>query len=438
MTVFRSRRAVLPSGERPADVVVRDGRIESVEPYGSTSDGELIDVGALALLPGLVDIHVHVNEPGRTSWEGFATATRAAAAGGVTTLIDMPLNSDPPTTTLESLLLKRAAAAGTTHVDVGFWGGAVGDNLDELTKLHDAGVFGVKAFMSPSGVPEFPHLVGDSLRDTLTEIARLGALCVVHAEDPDVLASAPAPAGRSYAAFLRSRPAAAERAAVTRLIELARGTGARVHVVHVSSADVVPLVDLAKAGGVRITAETCPHYLSLAAEEISDGDTSAKCCPPIRDAANRDALWRQLAAESIDLIASDHSPCPPDLKDVGSGDFGTAWGGICGLQLELPAVWAQASPRGHGLADVARWMASAPAALVGLAAKGSIEPGKDADLVVFDPDVEFSVDPAQLHHRHRMTAYAGRRLRGVVKETWLRGEPVDGTRARGGLLERTP
>ncbi len=438
MTVFRSRRAVLPSGERPADVVVRAGRIESVEPYGSTSDGELIDVGALALLPGLVDIHVHVNEPGRTSWEGFATATRAAAAGGVTTLIDMPLNSDPPTTTLESLLLKRAAAAGTTHVDVGFWGGAVGDNLDELTKLHDAGVFGVKAFMSPSGVPEFPHLVGDSLRDTLTEIARLGALCVVHAEDPDVLASAPAPAGRSYAAFLRSRPAAAERAAVTRLIELARGTGARVHVVHVSSADVVPLVDLAKAGGVRITAETCPHYLSLAAEEISDGDTSAKCCPPIRDAANRDALWRQLAAESIDLIASDHSPCPPDLKDVGSGDFGTAWGGICGLQLELPAVWAQAWPRGHGLADVVRWMASAPAALVGLAAKGSIEPGKDADLVVFDPDVEFSVDPAQLHHRHRMTAYAGRRLRGVVKETWLRGEPVDGTRARGGLLERTP
>jgi allantoinase len=438
MTVFRSRRVALPSGEQPVDVVVRKGRIEAIEPFGRVAGDEVVDVGTLALLPGLVDTHVHVNEPGRTSWEGFATATRAAAAGGITTLIDMPLNSIPPTTTVANLKLKRAAAAGATHVDVGFWGGATGDNLGELEKLRDAGVFGVKAFMSPSGVPEFPHLVGDALRDTLAEIARLGVLCAVHAEDPDVLAAASVPAGRSYAAFLRSRPAEAEIAAVARLIELARRTGARVHVLHVSSAEVAPLVDTAKADGVRITAETCPHYLCLAAEEISDGDTAAKCSPPIRDAANRDALWQRLAGKSIELIGSDHSPCPPQIKDLESGDFGAAWGGISGLQLGLPAVWTQAWPRGYGLADLARWMASGPAALVGLTAKGSIEPGKDADLVAFDPDAEFEVDPFRLHHRHPVTAYAGRTLRGVVHETWLRGERIDGTRTRGRLLDREP
>jgi allantoinase len=435
MKVFRSRRAVLPPGEQPADVVVEDGRIAAVEPYGSVSAREVVDLGVLALMPGLVDTHVHVNEPGRTSWEGFATATRAAAAGGVTTIVDMPLNCVPPTTTVENLDLKRAAATGSAHVDVGFWGGAIGHNLSDLEKLHEAGVFGFKVFMSPSGVPEFPHLV-DGLEETLTEVARLDALCAVHAEDPDVLAGSPAPAGRSYAAFIRSRPPEAEHAAVARLVEIARRAAARVHVLHVSSADVVPLLDAARAAGAHITAETCPHYLCLAAEDIGDGETAAKCCPPIRDAANRDALWLRLEAGGIELVVSDHSPCPPELKQRETGDFGAAWGGISGLQLGLSVVWTRAWSRGYGLSDVAGWMAGGPAALVGLTAKGSLEPGMDADLVSFDPDAEFVVDPAELYHRHPITAYAGRALRGAVRDTWLRGERVDGTHPRGRLLER--
>ncbi|HSI93246.1 MAG TPA: allantoinase AllB [Jiangellaceae bacterium] len=436
MKVFRSRAAVLPTGERAADVVVEAGRITAVEPYGRVTGGELTDLGTDVLLPGLVDTHVHVNEPGRTSWEGFATATRAAAAGGVTTLIDMPLNSVPPTTTVENLEVKRAAAAGQAHVDVGFWGGAVGQHSAELAKLHAAGVFGFKAFLAPSGVPEFPHLAGDELEATLTELARLGACCLVHAEAPELLDAAPPAAGRSYRAFLRSRPPAAEEAAVVRLVEAARRTGATVHVLHVSAAEVLPLVDAARADGVPITAETCPHYLSLAAEEIADGDTASKCCPPIREAANREALWRGLVAGSIDLVASDHSPSPPELKQVATGDFGTAWGGISGLQVGLPAVWTEARSRGHGLLDVVRWMSSGPAAFAGLPTKGTIAVGRDADLVAFAADAEFVVDPAALHHRHPVTPYAGRSMRGVVRGTWLRGEPVDGSAARGRLLER--
>jgi allantoinase len=435
MTVFRSRAAVLPAGERAADVVVEAGRIVAVEPYGAIDQRDLVDLGAVALLPGLVDTHVHVNEPGRTEWEGFATATRAAAAGGVTALLDMPLNSVPPTTTVANLELKRAAAAGAVYVDVGFWGGAVGDNRGDLAALHAAGVFGFKAFLAPSGVPEFPHLDDDGLLDTLAEVARLDARCIVHAEDPDVLAAAPPAAGRSYQGFLRSRPAEAEQVAVARLVAAARRTGARVHVLHVSSAWALELVAAGRAGGVRITAETCPHYLCLAAEEIADGDTAAKCCPPIREAANRDAMWHRLAAGHIDFVVSDHSPCPPELKQLARGDSGVAWGGISGLQLGLPAVWTAARSRGHRLADVVRWMSSGPAAFAGLPGKGAIAVGADADLVAFDADAGFVVDPAALHHRHPVTPYAGRRLQGVVRGTWLRGEPVDGATAHGRLLE---
>jgi allantoinase len=436
MTVFRSRRVVLSAGERPADVVIRAGRIAAIEPYGGSVTGGLVDLDECPLLPGLVDTHVHVNEPGRTTWEGFATATTAAAAGGVTTLVDMPLNSIPPTTTVQNLEVKRAAAAGNVHVDVGFWGGAVGENVAQLEKLQAAGVFGFKAFLSPSGVPEFPHLVGDELDETLAEAARLGALCVVHAEAPEVIDAAPPARGRSYASFLRSRPATAEHVAAARLVAAARRTGAEVHVLHVSSAGVLPLVEAARADGVRITAETCPHYLHLAAEEITDGDTAAKCCPPIRDAANREALWQGLATRSIDMVVSDHSPCPPARKHLDTGDFGTAWGGVSGLQVGLSAVWTQARSRGHGLADVVRWMSSRPAQLAGLRTKGSIDVGKDADLVAFDPDAEFAVDPLALRHRNPVTAYANHTLRGVVRGTWLRGERVDESAARGALLER--
>ncbi len=395
---------------------------------------DLVDV---ALLPGLVDTHVHVNEPGRTEWEGFDSATRAAAAGGVTTIIDMPLNSVPPTTTVDHLRVKRTAARSQCHVDVGFWGGAIGSNTADLEALHDDGVFGFKSFLSPSGVAEFPHLSDDAqLLEVLTEVARLGATSIVHAEDPAVLDTAAAAGGRAYGGFLASRPDAAETVAVRRLLDAVRQTGARVHVLHVSSRDVLPLLAAAQAEGLPVTAETCPHYLTLRAEEVPDGATAYKCCPPIRSAANQDALWEALASGVLDIVVSDHSPSTPDLKQFDTGDFGTAWGGIGGLQLGLPAVWTAASERGYGLDAIVRWMSSGPAAFVGLADRGGIVPGRVADLVAFDPDENFTVDPTALKHRNPVTPYAGATLRGVVRSTWLRGEPVDERQPRGTLVSR--
>ncbi|MFJ5229749.1 allantoinase AllB [Kitasatospora sp. NPDC088391] len=431
--LIRSRRVVLPDGERPADVLVRAGTIERVAGHGTlAADGlPLTDLGDTALLPGLVDTHVHVNEPGRTDWEGFASATKAAAAGGVTTIVDMPLNSVPPTTTLDGLRAKRGTAAGQTWVDVGFWGGAVPGNTGELEGLHRAGVFGFKSFLAPSGVDEFPHLATPAdLEAALAEQARLGALAIVHAEDPAVLAAAPQVPGGRYRDFLASRPDDAEAAAVARLLDAARRTGARVHVLHVSSAAVLPLLRAARADGVRVTAETCPHYLTLTAEQVPDGDTAFKCCPPIRDETNRDLLWQALAAGEFAAVVSDHSPSTPDLKLLrrlgGSGDFAAAWGGIASLQLGLPAIWTEARRRGHTLADVVRWMSAGPAALVGLTgAKGAVAPGRDADLVAFDPDADFAVHADRLHHKNPVTPYAGRTLTGRVRRTWLRGRPVD-------------
>ncbi|MFD8481537.1 allantoinase AllB [Kitasatospora sp. NPDC059673] len=428
--LIRSRRVVLPEGERAADVLVRGGRIERVAAYRTLPAGgrEMSDLGELALLPGLVDTHVHINEPGRTEWEGFASATRAAAAGGVTTLIDMPLNSVPPTTTVEGLAAKRKAAEGSIWVDAGFWGGAVPGNTSELELLYREGVFGFKSFLAPSGVAEFPHLATPAdLAAALTEQARLGALAIVHAEDPAVLDAAPHVPGVRYRDFLASRPERAETAAVAALLACARRTGARVHLLHVSSAAVLPLLRRARADGVQVTAETCPHYLTLAAEQVPDGGTAFKCCPPIRGAANRELLWQALADGEFAAVVSDHSPSTPELKlPGGSGDFASAWGGIASLQLGLPAVWTQSRRRGHSLADVVRWMAAGPAALVGLSGtKGAIAPGCDADLVAFDPDAEFTVHPERLHHKNPVTPYAGRPLVGQVRRTWLRGRPVD-------------
>jgi allantoinase len=430
--VVRSRRAVTPSGERPAAVAVTGGKIIAVEAWGAEIEAaQDVDLGDAALLPGLVDTHVHVNEPGRTEWEGFASATRAAAAGGVTAIVDMPLNSLPPTVTVEALRIKQKAAAGQCHVDVGFWGGAIPGNAGDLPALHDAGVFGFKAFLADSGVPEFPPVDPAQLAAAL---AAVDAQFVVHAEDPHHLheaASSPA-----YADFLASRPPDAEHAAVATAIQAARAAGARVHILHLSAASALALIAAAKADGVRVTAETSPHYLTLDAAQIPPGATEFKCCPPIRDAANADLLWAALAEGLITCVVSDHSPCTPELKRQDTGDFAAAWGGIASVQLGLPVIWTAARARGHSLADVVSWMARRPADLVGLTGKGRLAVGADADLVAFDPDATFVVDPTRLHHRNPVTPYAGKELRGVVKRTWLRGNVVTGDAPGGRFLTR--
>jgi allantoinase len=408
------------------------GRITAVTAFDDAPATAVTLDGDEVLLPGLVDSHVHVNEPGRTEWEGFATATRAAAAGGITAIVDMPLNSVPPTTTVDALHVKRATAEGQVSVDVAFWGGAVPGNAEQFRPMLEAGVVGFKCFLLDSGVPEFPPLDDAGLRAALTELAAVDGLLIAHAEDADVIAAAPEPAGRSYAGFLASRPGTAEESAIARLVAAARDTGARVHVVHLADADALPLLRAARADGVRITVETCPHYLTFAAEEVPDGATAFKCCPPIREAAHREALWAALVEGDIDLVVSDHSPCAPELKRLDVGDFGSAWGGIASVQVALPVIWTGARARGIGLVQVVRWMSEAPARLAGLPGKGAIAPGKDADLVAFAPDERRRV--GALHHRHPVTPYAGRELVGTVRRTWLRGRPVDGSRA--GLLLR--
>ncbi len=417
--VVRSRRTVLPDGMRAAAIAVSGPSIAAIADYGAPlAAGRDVDLGDLALLPGLVDTHVHVNEPGRTEWEGFATATRAAAAGGVTTICDMPLNSLPPTTSVAALEEKRAAAAGKCRVDVAFWGGAVPGNEAALRPLHEAGVVGFKCFLLDSGVPEFPPLDPAGLRSVLATLAGPDALLIAHAEDAAEIKEA---SGRDFWSFVKSRPPVAERRAIEKVIAAAAATGARAHIVHLSAAECVAMIAAAKAAGIRLTAETCPHYLYFAAEQVPDGATEFKSCPPIRDAVNREALWRGLEAGVIDFVVSDHSPCPPELKAPGSGDFGAAWGGIASLQLGLSAVWTVARRRGRTLDDMARWMAAAPADLAGLPRKGRLAAGNDADLVAFDPDDSYLVDPARLYHRHQVTPYAGRTLTGRVRQTWLRG-----------------
>jgi allantoinase len=431
--VVRAARAVVAGDERPVTLGIRNGRIATLD-AAATPDLEL--AGDEVLLPGLVDTHVHVNEPGRTEWEGFDSATRAAAAGGVTTLVDMPLNSIPPTTTVAALRAKQEAARGQVHVDVGFWGGAVPGNVADLAGLHEAGVFGFKCFLLPSGVDEFPELDAAGLREAMTELAELDALLIAHAEDGTEIAAEP-PHARDYAGFLGSRPPKAETVAIERVVATAKETGGRAHIVHLSGCDALPTIRAARAAGVRLTVETCPHYLSFVAEEIREGATEFKCCPPIRDSSNRELLWRALTEGDLDLVVSDHSPCTPELKRLDTGDFGDAWGGIASLQLGLPAVWSEARRRGHGLADVVRWMCEGPATLIGLRRKGRLQVGFDADLCVLAPDQEFTVDPAGLRHRHPVTPYAGRTLTGTVRQTWLRGVPVDPDgEPTGRLLQR--
>jgi allantoinase len=429
---------VTARGEAAASVGVRDGRIVAVEPLDSplTAD-RVIELGTdVVLMPGLVDTHVHINDPGRTEWEGFETATRAAAAGGVTTVIDMPLNSLPPTVDVAALEVKRKTAEGKVHVDVGFWGGAIPGNTGDLRPLHEAGVFGFKCFLLHSGVDEFPPLGSRELEEDLLVLKDFGGMMIVHAEDSDEIEHAPDAHGTHYDDFLHSRPRGAENVAIARVIELARKTGARVHVLHLSSSDALPMIAEAKRDGVALSVETCPHYLSFTAEEIGDGATQFKCCPPIREAENRELLWQGLADGVIDFVVSDHSPCTPELKRFDIGDFGEAWGGIASLQLGLPAVWTQARARGFAVADVVRWMAERPAAQAGMRRKGHIEVGYDADFCVLAPEETFVVDVAKLRHRNPISAYHGRELSGVVRSTWLRGKEITGERPFGELLSR--
>jgi allantoinase len=423
MLIVRGRRVVLPGGERPASVHIEGGRIVSIGGEDETPPGaEIVECGGLVVSPGIVDSHVHVNEPGRTEWEGFDTATRAAARGGVTTIVDMPLNSVPATTTVAALDAKRYVAQGRSHVDVAMWGGIVPDNEADVEPLIDAGVRGFKCFLVPSGVSEFAPVGERTLRQVMPVLARRDVPLLVHAELPGSLREH---RGRpeSYRDYEATRPVEAERAAIDLMVTLARETGARVHIVHVSSAAGAGTIAAARAGGVPITGETCPHYLTMANADIPDGATEFKCAPPIRSASDREALWRALESGALDLVATDHSPAPPSMKCP--GDFVRAWGGIASLELSLAAVWTRAFERGRTPADLAVWMSAAPAALAGLSGrKGRIAPGCDADLVVWDAEREFTVDAAGLQQRHKLTPYAGHRLRGVVRTTYLRGERV--------------
>ncbi|HEV8189059.1 MAG TPA: allantoinase AllB [Pyrinomonadaceae bacterium] len=423
--IVRGQRVVLPYAIAPRSVHIREERIVFVGAYDEVIEGcEVIEAGdESVVMPGLVDTHVHINAPGRTEWEGFRSATRAAAAGGVTTLVDMPLNSIPPTTTLANFETKLATARDDCFVDVGFWGGVVPGNTPELARMFEAGVVGFKCFLVPSGVDEFPHVTEEDLRVAMPELTRLGAMLIVHAELPGSIRT-DATDG-DYRSFLNSRPRSAENDAIELMIRLSREFDTRVHIVHLSSAEALPQLRAAQAAGVKITAETCPHYLHFTAETVPDGATEFKCCPPIREESNREELWDGLRDGTIDFVVSDHSPCPGEMKLRETGDFMKAWGGIASLQLRLPVVWTEARRRGFSLEDVTRWLCANPARQVSFAPqKGSIAAGSNADLVIWNPDQEFIVAASSLHHRHKITPYEGEVLSGVVEKTFLRGQKI--------------
>jgi allantoinase len=437
--VIEAPRVLIPKkGETPCSIGIRDGVIAALVPL----ETELVGTKTwqldhdVVVMPGLVDSHVHMNEPGHTEWEGFESATRAASAGGITTLVDMPLNSLPVTVDLGALETKRQAAAGKCHVDVGFLGGLVPDNMKEIVPLHKAGVFGFKCFLADSGLKEFPQVDAVTMQEALSILGDLDSPLLIHAENDLASGRLPVVHSRKYADYLASRPRGYENLAIAQVIEAARRTGARAHVCHLSSSDALPMIQSARRDGVRLSVESCPHYLTLCAEEIADGATYFKCGPPIREAANREKLWGGLRSKLIDLVVSDHSPSTPELKNIGDGDFGAAWGGIASLQLTLPVMWTAARARGFTLSHVAEWMSQGPARLVGLASKGAIAIGRDADFCVFAPEESFVVEPKKLLHRNPGTPYDGRTLMGVVRSTVLAGKTVDREVARGRLLSR--
>lgn len=437
--IVRGTRVVMDDHIGPSSIHILDGRIVSVADFDQVGEGVKVVSAAEdeVIMPGLVDTHVHINDPGRTDWEGFETATRAAAAGGVTTLVDMPLNSIPPTTTLSGFNAKLRAARNSCYVDLGFWGGVVPGNTDQLEPLKKAGVVGFKCFLVHSGVDEFAHVTETDLRHAMPELTRLDAMLIVHAELPGPIesASGSSESPERYSTFLKSRPRAAENDAIELMIGLSREFATRVHIVHLSSADAIPMIRAAQNSGIKISAETCPHYLHFAAEGIEIGATEFKCCPPIREEENRERLWGGLVDGTIGIIVSDHSPCPGNMKLRESGDFMSAWGGIASLQLRLPVIWTEARKRGFSFSQLKRWLCSGPASQVGLESrKGSIAVGCDADLVIWNPEREFEVDPSRLQHRHKITPYSHETLYGVVQKTFLRGRKI----YDGGEVEATP
>jgi allantoinase len=430
LQAFLSRRVVTTHGIRPAAVLVEGEVIREVV----TSDqipreGKIVDFGDAAILPGLIDAHVHINDPGRTEWEGFETATRAAAAGGFSCVVDMPLNCIPATTCASALEAKRAATKGRCWVDWAGWGGVVADNQTDITQLAGAGVRGFKCFLVHPGIDEFTMVTEQQLREALPYIAKTGLPLLVHAELPDCIDAATkhleGADWTEYSTCLQSRPEESELSAIRLLILLCREYGFRLHIVHLSASQALPALRSARLEGLLISVETCPHYLHFQAEAISRGATQFKCAPPIRGAENREKLWSALKDGTIDLVATDHSPCPPEMKRFTEGNFQTAWGGIPSLSVALPVMYTEARARGFSLTDIARWMAEAPAKLVGCQhQKGKIAAGYDADLVVFDEDSEFLVIPERLHHRHAFSPYLGETLQGEVKATYVRGRLV--------------
>lgn len=420
--VIRSSRVLTPDGVIAAAVHVSHTEIVSVTRWEDVDESQsVIDVGDLMVMPGIIDTHVHCNEPGRTEWEGFETATAAAAAGGVTTILDMPLNSVPATTSRYALEEKRRASENKCHVHVGFIGGLVPGNVDELARMADGGVRAFKCFLVPSGVDEFQAMGEADMRKAFPILADLGLPLMVHAEHPKLLYDPPEEGSTRYYDYLVTRPPEAESAAIEWLMKLVADFPVPIHIVHLSSASSLAAVRTARKKGLPITVETCPHYLTFAAEEIPDGATDHKCAPPIRWSTEREALWQALVDGEINQIASDHSPCPPELKDT-NGDFFAAWGGIASLELALSAVWTGAHERGISVDWVARWMCESPAALAGYEGhKGCIAPGYDADIVVWDPESSFVVEPELMFQRHKVTPYAGRELLGVVHQTYVGG-----------------
>lgn len=418
-----SSNVILNNRIEPATILIEHGKILDIVPHSSNPSRFINeDVGNLFVLPGLVDTHVHINEPGRTEWEGFATATQSAAAGGITTLIDMPLNSTPVTTSIDAFNMKKSAARGKLFVDCGFYGGLIPGNEDSIEMLIESGIFGVKAFLTHSGIDDFPNATEKELRAAMPIISKHGIPLLVHAEIED--GNEKIASTKKYREYLSSRPKRWEHNAIELMIRLCREYQCKTHIVHLSSSDEASILESARKSGLPLTVETCPHYLFFNSEEIPNGATEYKCAPPIREHENRERLWGALRSNTIDLIVSDHSPCPPEMKLSRQGDFMKAWGGIASLQFGISIIWTEAKMRGFSLTDVAKWMSSSPASLIGLKKKGEIAAGNDADIVVFNPEKSFIVSESGILHKHKLTPYIGKTLFGVVERTYLRGVPV--------------